>query len=152
MSSLPPYLRPRFLEPGLPMAKICVSQSRGCWVDLYELPYFRGKRIRLFGPGNYTNLWVAPEDWGEEAGSLIAGPAAYVQCFAELSFDESVVWFAPNQRVAHVGQLPVEFDLDSILVFDRPPFATERGFDAYARGHGEPPPSLRIDGAASQHG
>jgi hypothetical protein len=106
----------------------------------------------LFGPGSYVNLWVAPDDWGEEARSLIVGPAAYVQCFAELNFEQSVVWFVPGQRVAHVGEVPVESDLDSIRMFDRPPFATEEGFDAYAREHGEPPASLRIDGAQSRRG
>ena len=132
------------------MARICVSQSRGCWADLYERRNFQGKKLRLFGPGDYVNLWVAPEDWGEEAGSLIVGPAAYVQCFAELYFGESVVWFVPGQRVADAGRSPVEFDLDSIRVFDRPPFASEPGFRAYARAHGDPPPLKLDDPAASQ--
>jgi len=108
------------------MAKICVSQSRGCWVDLYEQPNFRGRRLRLFGPGSYVNLWVAPEDWGEEAGSLVAGPAAYVQWFAEMYFDDSVVWFVPRQRVADVTRLPVDVALDSIRVYDRPPSPRSR--------------------------
>jgi hypothetical protein len=127
------------------MAKICVSQSRGCWVDLYERTNFRGRKIRLFGPGDYVNLWIASEDWGEEAASLVAGPAAFVQCFAELNFEDSVVWFIPGQQVADAGRLPLEWELDSIRVFDRPPFASEPGFDAYARADREPPPPLRID-------
>ena len=132
------------------MAKICVSQSRGCWVDLYERRDFRGRTLRLHGPGDYTNLWVASEQWGDEAASLVAGPAAYVQCFAELYFNESVVWLAPGQRVADVGALPPEFELDSIRLFDRPPFALERGYAAYARAHGEPPPPLRLDDPAAR--
>ena len=126
------------------MAKICVSQSRGCWVDLYEHRNFGGKKLRLFGPGNYVNLWIAPEDWADEAGSLVAGPAAYVQCFAELNFSESVVWFVPGQRIADAGRA-VELELDSIRLFDRPPFASEPGYRAYARAHGDPAPPLKLD-------
>ena len=134
------------------MAKICVSQSRGCWVDLYEQTGFRGRKLRLHGPGDFVNLWVAPEDWADEANSLIVGPAAFVQCFAELYFDESVVWFMPGQRVGDpAGELPPEFELDSIRLFDRPPFASERGYRAYARAHGDPPP-LRLDNMATGRG
>src|SRR5437762_9863079 len=100
--SLPP---PHLSQCHTSMAKICVRLSRGCWVDLYEQPNFRGRRLRLVGPGSYVNLWVAPEDWGEQARSVVAGPAAYVQCFAELNFDDSVVWFRPGQRVSDVGRL-----------------------------------------------
>jgi len=130
------------------MAKICVSQSRGCWVDLYEQRNFRGRKLRLFGPADYVNLWIAPEDWGDEAASLVAGPAAYVQCFAELNFNESVAWFVPGQRLADAAGLPFEFELDSIRIFDRPPFASERGYSAYARAHGDPPLPLRLDDPA----
>jgi hypothetical protein len=129
------------------MAKICVSQSRGCWVDLYEQQNFRGKKLRLFGPANYVNLWVAPEDWGDEAGSLVAGPAAYVQCFTELDFNASVVWFVPGQRVADArGAAAIE--LDSIRLFDRPPFASEPGYRAYARAHGDPAPPVKLNDPA----
>jgi hypothetical protein len=131
------------------MAKICVSQSRGCWVDLYERPNFGGRKLRLFGPGDYVNLWVAPEDWGEEAASLVAGPAAYVLCFAELNFNESVIWLVPGQRLGDTARLPLELELDSIRVFDRPPFASEPGFRAYAGAHGEPPPPLKLNGPAA---
>jgi hypothetical protein len=91
-----------------------------------------------------VNLWIAPDEWGEEAGSLVAGPAAYVQCFTELNFGDSVVWFVPGQRIPDVARLPDEGDLDSIRVYDRPPFATEPGFHAYARVHGDDPPPLKL--------
>ena len=127
------------------MARIYVSQTRGCWVDLYDQPGFRGRRLRLCGPGSYVNLWVAPEEWGEEAGSLVCGPNAYVQCFEELNFGDSVFWLFPGQRVADVGRLPAESEVDSVRVFDRPPFRSEPGFEAYARANdGEGPPHLKI--------
>src|SRR5215217_5814398 len=109
------------------MPRLFVSQSRGCWVDLFEKRGFRGRPLRLFGPADYVNLWVAPEEWGKAAGSLEAGPAAFVQCFNELNFRETVTWLAPGQRVPDVSRLPGTGDLDSMRLFDRPPFATEPG-------------------------
>ena len=120
------------------MATLWISQTRGCWVDLYEGPGFRGKHLRLFGPADFVNLRVGGEEWGEQVGSLVAGPGAYVQCFDELNFRDSVVWVGANQRVADVADLATEGDLDSVRLFDRPPFASEPGFDAYEAWHGAP--------------
>jgi hypothetical protein len=121
------------------MARLWVSQSKGCWVDLFESPGFAGKRLRLFGPADYVNLWIGPAEWGDEVHSMIAGPCAYVQCFEELNFKESAVWLVPNQRVPLVADLPTREEMDSIRLFDRPPFACEPGFEAYAGWHGMPP-------------
>jgi len=120
------------------MARLWVSQSRGCWIDLFDQPRFSGRRIRIFGPGDYVNLRVGSEDWGDEVRSLVLGPATYAQCFEELNFRDSVVWLAPNQRIADISELPTTEELDSIRLFDRPPFASEPGFDAYARWHAGP--------------
>ena len=121
------------------MARLWISQSTGCWVDLFEKPNFHGRRLRLFGPGDYVNLWVGPPEWGDEVRSMIAGPCAYVQCFEELNFKSSVVWLVPDQHVADVSLLPTREELDSIRLFDRPPFASEPGFDTYGGWHGVPP-------------
>jgi hypothetical protein len=134
------------------MARIYVSQSRGCWVDLYERPQFKGRSLRLFGPGHYVNLYVAPAPWGQEAASLVAGPSAYVQCFEELNLKDSVTWFVPNQRVADVAELPADSVYDSLRLFDRPPFAAEPGFLAYSRAHGAPPPLLKLTPPAIRRG
>jgi len=115
------------------MARLWISLSKGCWLDLFEYPGFTGRRLRLFGPGDYVNLRVGPEEWGDEVRSLVVGPCAYAQCFEELNFRDSVVWLAPDQRVADVSDLPTEEALDSLRLFDRPPFASEPGFESYAR-------------------
>jgi len=117
------------------MAKLWISQSKGCWVDLFEGPLFSGRSLRLFGPADFVNLWVGHEEWGDEARSIAVGPCAYVLCFEELNFKASAVWLAPNERVANVADLPTLEELDSLRLFDRPPFATEPGYDAYARRH-----------------
>ena len=125
-------------------AKLFLSHSTGCWIDLYEQPRFQGRRLRLFGPSDFLNLRVRMDGWGDEVRSLVAGPGAYVQCFAELYFDASVVWLVPDQRVTDVAELPTEQGLDSLRLFDRPPFLREPGFDVYAQTHGHPPPPLKL--------
>ena len=122
------------------MAKFWISQSTGCWIDLFEGRDFGGKRLRLFGPGDFVNLRVGSDDWGDEVRSIIVGPAAYAQCFEELNFRASVVWLTPGQRVGNVADLPTEEEVDSLRLFDRPPFASEPGFEAYGRWHGMVPP------------
>ena len=52
------------------MAKLWISQSKGCWVDLFEGPLFSGRSLRLFGPADFVNLWVGHEEWGDEARSI----------------------------------------------------------------------------------
>jgi len=126
------------------MATLHISQSTDCWVDLFERPNFQGRRLRLFGPQDYLNLRVGSDGWGDEVRSLVVGPGAYVQAFAELFFHDSIVWLVPGQRVPDVIGLPTEEVLDSLRLSDRPPFASEPGFDAYARTHGAPPPPMKL--------
>jgi hypothetical protein len=122
------------------MARLYVSLSNQCWADLFEGPGFTGRHLRLIGPADFVNLRVASDEWGERVGSLIVGPGAYVQCFLEVNFRDTVLWLVPGQQVADVGELPTEEDLDSIRLFDRPPFASEPGFEAYEAWHGLPRP------------
>ena len=126
------------------MAKLWISPCKGCWVELYEQPNFQGRRIRLYGPADFVNLWVGPDDGSEQANSLVAGPCAWVLCFEEFNIRESAVWLAPNQRVADVTTLPTDEDLDSVRLFDRPPFSSEPGFEAYAKIHGQPPETIKL--------
>ena len=117
------------------MAKLWITRSKGCWVDLFEGPLFSGRSLRLFGPADFVNLSIGSNEWGSEVRSLTVGPNTYVLCFEELNFEASAVWLAPNERVENVADLPTPEELDSIRLFDRPPFAAEPGFDAYARRH-----------------
>jgi hypothetical protein len=39
---------------------------------------------------------------------------------------------------------PPDDILDSIRLFDRPPFATEPAFDAYAAAHQQPPDTIKF--------
>ena len=47
------------------------------------------------------------------------------------------MWVPPDRRVADVSELARDEDLDSIRLFDRPPFAGEPGFAAYEASEGQ---------------
>lgn len=113
------------------MGKIWLGESNGCWLRLWDETDFRGHSARLYGPADYPYLRIASGGWAAEVRSLQAGPNVYVQCFEDLNFYDSVVWILPNQRVQDVHELPCGDEIDSIRLFDRPPFAHEPGYAAY---------------------
>ena len=115
------------------MGKIWLTASNGCWLDVWDQPRCKGRHTRLFGPVDlpYLRLADPAADGGGTVGSLVVGPNAYVQCYEDLNFHDSVFWLLPNQRVDDVADLPCNDDIDSLRLWDRPPFAHEPGYAAY---------------------
>ena len=113
------------------MGKIWLAPSNGCWVDVWDKPQRKGERVRVIGPVDLPYLRLSASELGREAGSLVVGPNAYVQCYEDLNFHDSVFWLLPNQRVDDVADLRCGDEIDSMRVWDRPPFAQEPGYAAY---------------------
>ena len=113
------------------MGKLWMTASNGCWIDLWDAPRCTGHHRRVTGPIDLPYLRIAEPDWGEEVRSLVVGPNAYVQCFEDLNFADSVFWLLPSQRVDDFADLACNDDIDSIRLYDRPPFAHEPGYAAY---------------------
>jgi hypothetical protein len=76
-------------------------------------------------------LRIREKDWRDSLASLTVGPGAYVQCYDANNFDESIFWLLPNQVVEAVDELTLAERIDSIRLYDRPPFAHEAGYAAY---------------------
>ncbi len=133
------------------MGKIWIGNSNGCWLDVWDSPRCTGRHARLIGPVDLPYLRLADAGWDGQVCSLVVGPNAYVQGFEDLNFYDSVFWLLPNQRVDDVADLPCNDDIDSVRLWDRPPFAHEPGYAAYMLwaashltrppGGGEVPPS-----------
>ena len=134
------------------MGKMWLGTSNGCWVDVWDAARCKGRHLRVVGPVDLPYLRLADPGWAEQVHSLVVGPNAYVQCYEDLNFYDSVFWLLPNQRVDDMADLPCGEDIDSVRLYDRPPFAHEPGYAAYmlwaashlARprtpGGGTPPP------------
>jgi hypothetical protein len=106
--------------------------SNGCWLDVYDAAGFAGNGRRLIGPADFPGLRIREKQWGEQVASLSVGPTAYVQCFRAGDFQNTVFWLLPNQSVESVADLDAGgAEVDSIRLFDRPPFAHEPGYAAY---------------------
>ena len=86
---------------------------------------------RLQGPADFIGLRIREKDWGETIASINVGPAAYVQCFDSHDFVDTVSWLLPNQSAESLASLELPPTVDSIRLYDRPPFAHEPGYAAY---------------------
>ena len=115
------------------MGKLWIGYSNGCWIDVFDAPQFQGRRCRLVGPGEFRLLRIGEEGWGNHVGSLIVGPAAYIQCFEDEFAAAESYWLIPGQKVASIDSLEFTEDYDSLRVFDRPPFGSEPGYIAYLK-------------------
>jgi hypothetical protein len=113
------------------MGKLWIGDSNGCWIDVWDKPGYCGHLRRLIGPADFPYLRIAEEGWGREIQSLIAGPNCYAQFYEDLNFHDSVFWVLPNQKVENVTDLWCNDEIDSLRMYDRPPFAHEPGYSAY---------------------
>ena len=113
------------------MGKLRTNRSNGCWVDVFDAEQLTGNSRRLIGPAEFLGLRIREKDWGETLASLNVGPCAYVQCFDSNNLLDTVFWLLPNQAVEQVSDLDCVDTIDSLRLFDRPPFAHEPGYAAY---------------------
>jgi len=113
------------------MGKMLLNRSNGCWLDVYDDARFTGNTRRLHGPADFPGLRIREKDWRETIASLSVGPVAYAQCYDANNFEETIFWLLPNQQVELVEDLTPAERIDSIRLFDRPPFAHEAGYAAY---------------------
>ena len=113
------------------MGKISLNRSNGCWLDVHDGDRFTGNSRRLHGPASFPGLRIREKEWAEHVASLAVGPVAYVQCYSADHFDDTVFWLLPNQVVEVVSELNFAERVDSMRLYDRPPFAHEPGYAAY---------------------
>jgi len=113
------------------MGRIRIGRSNGCWIDVFDAEGFSGNMRRLHGPAEFIGLRIREKDWGESIASINVGPAAYVQCFDSHDFVDTVSWLLPNQSAESLAALELPSTVDSIRLYDRPPFAHEPGYAAY---------------------
>ena len=113
------------------MGTILLNPCNGCWIDLFDSDRFSGNRMRLRGPAEFGGLRIREENFGDAVASISVGPCAYVQCFNSRDFHDSVSWFLPNQSIESLAELDCDDSIDSMRLYDRPPFAHEPGYAAY---------------------
>jgi hypothetical protein len=100
-------------------------------MDVFDNEAFTGHMRRLHGPAEYIGLRIREKDWGESIASLNVGPVAYVQCFDSRAFVDTISWLLPNQSAETLEGLDLPPSINSIRLYDRPPFAHEPGYAAY---------------------
>ena len=90
----------------------------GCYIDVWRNANFEGDCVRIEGPAEYPDLKFSAGDWGDQIGSLRAGPHAFVLAYRDKDFKDEMVAFGPNQEVANLDEMNVDDDIDSIKLID----------------------------------
>lgn len=113
------------------MGRIRLNPASGCWVDLFDAAQFGGHHCRLHGPAEFHGLRLRENGWGDYVESLAVGPTAYVQCYALNDFDDTIFWLLPSQSVEATSTGEWGDGIDTVRIFDRPPFAYGSGYAEY---------------------
>jgi hypothetical protein len=104
----------------------------------------------VYGPAEHSNLRNLPnsggKDWGDQIDSLIVGPQAWVQTFEDEDFEDTELWFVPNQMVRSLDELGMGDDIDSMRIFDHPPVRFFEWLSKHERRQ------RKIEAAASRYG
>jgi hypothetical protein len=103
----------------------------GCWIDIFELSHYRGRRRRLFGPSRFHAVRCRLPAWGISIDSVILGPDAFVRLFASSDPHRSVVWLMPRQSVGDVVERGITDLVDSLDITHAPPAPGEAGYEQY---------------------
>lgn len=103
-------------------------RSRDCWVEVWRESNFKGESVRIHGPSEVPTLRFGAEDWSDRITSLRVGPGAFVLAYRDKEFKAEMVSFGPNQEVPNLRELKFDNEIDSLKlidsmkIFDRPPF------------------------------
>ncbi|HVT88491.1 MAG TPA: hypothetical protein VHD56_06535 [Tepidisphaeraceae bacterium] len=103
----------------------------GCWVDVFDLSRYRGRRRRLLGPARFNEIRGRTQTWGIGIDSLLVGPGTYVRFYLAADPEAVSTWVLPRQAVPDMASQRIADDLDSVEVLDRPPHSGESGYAAY---------------------
>lgn len=104
----------------------------GCWVDVFELPLFRGKRRRLFGPARFVALRTASTDWGISIHSVIVGPGAHLRFFRSSDPRSAALWMEPEHSFQDLAARGIGEEVDSMAILDAPPKPGDPGYQSFS--------------------
>ena len=98
-----------------------VPVENGCWVDVFEMSHYRGRRRRFFGPANFAALRSRQPGWGISIDSVIVGPGAFVRFYSSKDPGNPGLWLEAQQGVEDLIAHRIGDDLDSLQIQTRPP-------------------------------
>jgi hypothetical protein len=124
-------------------------QKPDCWIDIFELSHYRGRRRRLFGPMLLHSLRCRLPAWGVSMDSAITGPEAYVRFFSAAEPNRTALWLLPRQLIGDLVQRVAD-SVDSLHILDAPPAPGDVGYDLFRLQIKQTDPGSIVPGSASQ--
>ena len=114
-----------------------VMGGTGCWVDVFELPLFRGRRRRLYGPTDFVALRSRSSEWGITISSAIVGPGAYVRFFRSSEPHTAALWMRPDHSFQDLAAKGAGDDVDSLSIIEDSPKPGDRGYQQFPSTHAQ---------------
>ena len=117
--------------PSAPAEFMGKSPPPNCWIDVFELSRYRGRRRRIFGPAHFVAIRSRAAAWGIGLDSIVVGSEAYVRLYDSLEPTQTALWILPRQHIEDLMEFQVTDEVDSIQLRDRAPIEGEPGYDAF---------------------
>jgi hypothetical protein len=108
-----------------------VSIAQDCWIEVFELSHYRGRRRRLFGPSHFASIRSRDAAWGISIDSIVVGPEAHVRLYSNADPNATVMWLLPRQAFGDLVNLRIEDSVDSLEIFKSPPDPGDVGYETY---------------------
>jgi hypothetical protein len=108
-----------------------VSNAQDCWIEVFELSHYRGRRRRLFGPNRFASIRSRDASWGISIDSIVVGPDTYVRFYSNADPNATITWLLPRQALGDLATLRIDDSVDSLEIFKSPPNPGEVGYEAY---------------------
>jgi hypothetical protein len=108
-----------------------LMSKTGCWVDVFELPLFRGRRRRLYGPTEFVSLRSRTSQWGISISSVIVGPEAHVRLFRSSEAQSAALWMQPGHAYQDLSNWGIGEDVDSLSILDDAPQPGDGGYERF---------------------
>jgi len=108
-----------------------VAKEQNCWIEVFELSHYRGRRRRLFGPNRFVSIRSRTADWGISIDSIVVGPETHVRLYSNTNPNITLLWLLPRQAFGDLATLRIDDSADSLDICKSPPVAGEVGFEDY---------------------
>lgn len=94
-----------------------LKHDNKCWAEIYMNAEFdkNGSRLLLVGPHELTTLkGLNDQNWDNDIESIIVGPEAYMELYADQEFGGRTLILRANQNLGNLSDAQMKNDIESL--------------------------------------